>query len=1031
MPKKITIIAPKTNVSFPKLEQDVLKLWKKEGTFEQSLKQTKKGKRFTFYDGPPFATGLPHYGNLMQGIIKDTIPRFRTMQGRYVERRFGWDCHGLPVEYGLEKELGIKNRQEILEMGVGKFNDACRAIVLRYAGEWRAITERIGRWVDMDNDYKTMDPDYMESVWWVIKQLWEKGLLYEGRQSMHICPRCATPLSNFEVLQGYADRDDPAVYVKLPLRHDQDVSLLIWTTTPWTLPGNVLAAVNKHLTYVEVEHDGQRLVLAESRLAAVFPNNDYTLRRTLRAEELIGQQYEPPFPKRNLTGTSYEVVAADAVNADEGTGILHVAPAFGEEDMEIGKREQAAFIQHIDITGTITNEVPRYRGLQALDANQQIIADLKKSKRLLRSETIRHSYPHCWRCETPLLNFATKSWFVAVANIKPELLRTNEQITWLPESVKDGRFGKWLEAARDWSISRNRFWGNPLPIWRCPDGHLTVIGSLDELEKLSGKRPKDLHKQYVDKITFDCPECNGKATRIEDVLDCWFESGSMPYAKEHYPFQHKKEFEESFPADFIAEALDQTRGWFYTLHVLGVALFDSPTFKNVVSTGIIVAEDGQKMSKSKQNYPDPDKVLDKYGADALRLYILSSPVVRGDDLRFREKGLEEIQRNFVSTLYNVYSFFTTYAAVDEWSPPTKPSRQTNVLDQWVTSRLNSLTKETTEALEQNDLMTASRGLMSFLDELSNWYVRRSRRRFWKSDSDTDKEQAYATLYTVLTTFTRLAAPITPFITDHLYRELTGKSVHLAEWPTATGSKVDSDLERQMSVARQVVRLGLAARTQAGIKVRQPVAEATVVDRIKSGIVKNKSIVQLVSDELNVKKLAFITKESGFVKEVIQPVPSEVGPLFGREAQQVIEEIKAGKVQRKGQKVFVRGRELPEDAVRVTWAPVGDLVVESSADVVVAINPDLNEDLVDEGRARELIRAFQELRKSSGLDVSDRITATAETDNPDLERMLDAHHDLIATEILAQSLEQASSAGDNTKSVQIDDKTVSISLSKIS
>lgn len=1008
----------------------MLRTWKRERTFERSLSQTKRGKRFTFYDGPPFATGLPHYGHLLQGTIKDVIPRFRTMQGRYVERRFGWDCHGLPVEYELEKELGIKNRQEIVEMGVGKFNDACRKIVLRYTKEWEKSTTRLGRWVDFRNDYKTMDPDYMESTWWVLKQLWEKGLLYEGRRAMRICPRCATPLSNFEVSQGYADRDDPSVYVGLPLRSDPDVSLLVWTTTPWTLPGNVLAAVNKHLTYVEVETDrGRRYVLAESRLGSVFPNHDYALRRTLRAEELIGQQYEPPFPKRNLTGTSYEVVAADVVTADEGTGILHVAPAFGEEDMEIGQRENAAFIQHIDITGTVTDEAPRYRGLQALEANEPIIADLKKSGRLLRKEMVRHSYPHCWRCDTPLLNFATTSWFVAVTKLKPRLLEANERIDWTPAHVKHGRFGKWLEGARDWSISRNRFWGNPLPIWRCdgPDGsHLTVVGSRDELEALSGRRPKDLHKQYVDKITFPCPDCGAPATRIEDVLDCWFESGSMPYAKEHYPFEHRHDFRRLFPADFIAEGLDQTRGWFYTLHVLGAALFDSPAFLSVVITGLIQAEDGRKMSKRLNNYPEPGEIFDKYGADALRLYLMTEPIVRGDDLRFREKGVEEAMRNFSGTLYNVYSFFATNAAVDEWTPPAKPGRATGTLDRWIQSRLQSVTAEVTEALERNDLMTAGRGLIGFLDELSNWYVRRSRRRFRKSEDARDQARAYATLYEALTVFLRLAAPITPFIADHLYRQLTGESVHLAGWPKPRPAQVDRDLEDQMALAREVARLGLAARSTAKIKVRQPLSE------IFGPALKNKEVVQIVMDELNVKRYGDFKKVSGSFQTIAHPKPRVIAPLAGSDTQEVLRAVKAGKYKSNRDGTYAVGKlKLPADAIDVHYTRAGSQVVEGSSRATISLETKLDQALLDEGRAREIVRLFQELRKSSGLRVDDRITAQISTDDPDLERVLDAHADLIKGEALARSLELTPDTGDNAKPVTIDGKSLIISLTRAS
>lgn len=1019
------ITTPQTDVSFPQLEAETLKRWRTDDTFGASLRQTRNGKRFTFYDGPPFATGLPHYGHLLAGTVKDVIPRYQTMRGRYVERRFGWDCHGLPVEYELEKELGIKNRQEILEMGVGKFNEACRGIVLRYAKEWEKTTNRLGRWVDFENDYKTMDPDYMESIWWVVKQLWDKGLLYEGRRSMHICPRCATPLSNFEVGLGYADRTDPSVYVKFPLADGR--KLVAWTTTPWTLPGNVLLAVNPKLAYIQVTHGGEELIVVDSRVEATFPDGKYQVGKKLTASELVGLRYEPPFPIEDLEGTAYQVVADDAVTADEGTGILHVAPAFGEDDLRIGQREQAPVVQHIALTGEVIAPAPeKYRGTQALETNSGIVGDLKHAGRLLRKESVSHSYPHCWRCDTPLLNYAAKSWFVAVEKIREKLLETNQRINWVPDHVKQGRFGHGLQEAPDWSISRNRFWGNPLPIWKCPDGHVIVVGSREELKRLSGKAPDDLHKQFVDQISFDCPECGGTAERIEDVLDCWFESGSMPYAQLHYPFEHEQEFSERFPADFISEGLDQTRGWFYTLHVLAGALKDSPAYRNVLLTGLVMAEDGKKMSKRLKNYPEPSEMFDRFGADAVRLYLLGSPIVRGDNLNFSAKGVEEMQRTFSSTLYHAYVFFATYAAVDGWAPG-KPAKPTHLLDRWITSALASTRDEVTQALEEYDLMLATRSVLDFLDDLSNWYVRRSRRRFWKSEDDADKAAAYRTLYDVLVAFTRLAAPLAPFLTDHVHRQLTGESVHLADWPA--GGRVDEPLEARMQAAREVVSLGLAARSQASIKVRQPLREAKIVDRSKTGLSKDKELVRLVADELNVRDVTFTTERDGFVTRVAHPVPSVIGPAAGADAQTVITAVKSGEYEVTKTGVTVAGRRLPPEAVEISFEPTGEYVVEGNRRAVVGLDTTLDQGLRDEGRARELIRRFQELRKASGLAVSDRIEATVSTDDADLERAIDAHRDLIAQEILARSLEQGAAAGDNKQSVDIDGAAATIALRK--
>ena len=1021
---------PSPEISFPKLEKDVLAFWKKDRTFERSLEQTKQGKRFTFYDGPPFATGLPHYGHLLQATIKDIVPRFKTMQGRFVERRFGWDCHGLPVEYELEKELGIKTRQEILEMGVDKFNDACRGIVLRHAKDFEEATGRIGRWIDFENDYKTMDQDYMESVWWILKTLWDKDLLYEGRKSMHICPRCATPLSNFEVAQGYQDRQDPSVFVAFPLADDPEVSLVAWTTTPWTLPGNVLLALNPNVTYVEVTHRDKRFVVARSRVDAVFGQSGYETKRTWKASELSGKRYEPPFPVANLKGKHYEVVTSGVVSDEEGTGVLHVAPAFGEDDMALGEKEKAAFIQHITINGQLTDPFPRHHDKTALEANQPLIAELKKSGRLLRKETITHAYPHCWRCDTPLLNYALTTWFVAVTKLKEKLQSENKQIGWTPAHIRDGRFGKWLEGARDWAISRNRFWGNPVPIWRCGKDHLRVVGSLDELEELSGERPADLHKQFVDKITFPCPDCKGEMRRIEDVLDCWFESGSMPYGSQHYPFEHEKEFAQKFPADFIAEGLDQTRGWFYTLHVLGVAVKDSRAYENVVTTGLVLAEDGKKMSKSLQNFPDPKKIFGEYGADALRLYLMLSPIVRGDDLRFSEKDVAEVTRNFNLTLWNTYSFLTTYAAVDGWEPVPVSGKSAHVLDRWILSRLQTLTSEVTDALNQFDLMRAARSLLAFLDECSNWYVRRSRRRFWKSEDDADKRAAYATLYEVLTTFCRLAAPFTPFISEKLYRDLTGEdSVHLTTWPKPSLKRQDVALEKQMSAARRIVSLGLAARSGASIKLRQPLSEVRVVERVSHGIRANAEIVDIIRDELNVKAVRFTKPGDQFVREVAHPEPTVIGPALGKDAQRVIAAIKKGEYERKGKKVVVGPYQLPEDAVRLTYEPAEQFSVESDSDFVVGLETSLTDELRGEGTAREVVRAFQELRKASGLAVEDRIVATYQTDDSSLRNAIGAHQDLIASEILARSLESAEPAGKNKDSLTIDGRAVVIGIRK--
>ena len=1012
------IAKPVPNVSFPSVEADILKQWETEQTFQQSLDQTADGNRFTFYDGPPFATGLPHYGHLLQGTIKDVVPRFRTMQGYAVERRFGWDTHGLPVEYELEKEQGISSRQEILEMGVDAFNEACRSIVLRHTGEWQRITERLGRWIDFDNAYRTLDPGFMESVWWVVKTLWEKDLLYEGKKAMQICPRCATPLSNFEVSQAYTDRTDDTAYAIFPLVNDPR-KLVAWTTTPWTLPANILLAVGPKLKYVEVEYDGDTYVVAQERVTATF-GEGARIGKVVKPTELIGKRYEALFSQGELDGKHYEVVGADAVTDDEGTGILHVAPAFGEEDLAIGEHEGAAFFQHIDITGQVTAAVPQYEGKSALAANESILADLKHAGRLLRHETISHSYPHCWRCGTPLLNFATASWFVAVTKLKGRLLEENQQVVWTPSHLKDGRFGKWLEGARDWSISRNRFWGNPLPIWRCGNGHLTVIGSRDELEKLSGARPQDLHKHHVDQITFDCPECGGEAKRIEDVLDCWFESGSMPYAKVHYPFEHANDFANFFPADFIAEGIDQTRGWFYTLHVLGVALMDSRAYHHVVTTGTILAEDGQKMSKSKQNYPDPAQVFKEHGADAMRLYLLSSPVVRGDDIRFSGGEVGELSRRFLGTLYNSYVFLATYLPPD-WKPATTPMTPVHLMDRWLSTRVAAAIQTVTDALETNQLMEAAREVVAVVDDLSNWYIRRSRRRFSRNPDLTDQTQAFQTLYEALLTLCRLSAPLTPFLTDHLHRQLTGTSVHLAKWPDAP-TKLDTRILSEMAAARETVRLGLAARASAKLRVRQPLAAAY------GPSLTDPEIVETILAELNVKEYHTFEEASGDFTTQAHPDPKMVAAIAKDRTQQILQAIKDGNFTTEPSGTHRVGKlSLPAEAIELRYLPSSGFAIESSATTHIALATDLTDELRQEAAARELIRAFQELRKDTGLAVTDQIAAGIEADSDTVKRLLESHQDLIQTEIGARSLEYGNRAGDNVSEVELDGSVVTISL----
>jgi isoleucyl-tRNA synthetase len=873
-----------SKVNFPRIEEKILHFWKKNKIFEKSITQGPKEREFVFYDGPPFATGLPHYGHIVPGTMKDIIPRYWTMKGYRVERRFGWDCHGLPVEYEMEKELRISGKREIEEMGVDKFNKACRGIVLRYAKEWEWIVPRLGRWVDFKNHYRTMDPEYMESIWWVFKTLWEKGLIYEGYKSVHLCPRCATPLSNFEVAQGYKDKTDKSVVVKFQLEHQPNTFILAWTTTPWTLPGNILLAINPRVDYVEVQKNKEKYILARDRVKEVFGGGNLSLKK-ISARELVGQKYKPLFEITKRSKKAYELVRADFVSTEEGTGVVHIAPAFGEDDLLIGQKEKVDFTQYIDVNGRVTAVLPEFRGISVFKLNEKVTEYLSKKGMLFSSLDIVHSYPHCWRCDTPLLNYAMKSWFVKATKIKDKLIANNQKIHWIPLHIRDGRFGRWLEGIRDWAISRNRYWGTPLPVWRCDkSGEIEVLGSISELEKKADVKLDDLHLHKIQKITWVNPKTGGTMYLSGEVLDCWFESGSMPYASNHYPFENKEKFEGNFPADFIAEGIDQTRGWFYTLHVLATALFGKPAFKNCATHGVVLAEDGSKMSKRKRNYPDPMEIVKKYGADALRFYLMASPVVRGEDLRFSEKGVANVVRSHFLILWNIYRFFVTYSNVDKWRPkqPLSINKQLSVLDKWILSRIHETVLNTTYALEDYDIFVALKNLPPLIKDLSTWYVRSSRERVGPTaQNEEDKNICFATLYTALITLSKLLAPFVPFLAEELYQNLkvagsrsqlvgdnppratrrVPSSVHLSSWPKANESLIDKKLEERMSLVRKICELGHAERKRLGIKVRQPLRRAKCKLQRARLLEGDKELTDLIKRELNLKEIEFVESET--------------------------------------------------------------------------------------------------------------------------------------------------------------------------
>ncbi|MFA5109639.1 MAG: isoleucine--tRNA ligase [Patescibacteria group bacterium] len=889
--------------SFPQMEERVLKFWESADIFNKTLQKDAPQGDYVFYDGPPFATGSPHYGHIVGSIMKDVVPRYQTMRGYHVDRKWGWDCHGLPIENIVEKELGTKTKKEIEALGVGKFNDLCRKSVLTYVDEWQKVIRRLGRWADMENSYKTMDLNFMDSIWWSFKQLWDKGLIYKDYRSMHICPRCETTLSQSEVSEGYRDIKDLSATVKFKLVAGQKIGdfitddntyILAWTTTPWTLVGNVALAVGKEIEYVlvpgfllnagikkitggedlaPVEGQSESYILAKERVNEVFKDKEPKISSEFRGSNLIGKSYKSLFSyysddeslKNHANG--WKIYAGDFVTTTDGTGVVHIAPAFGEDDMNLGKANNLPFIQHVGLDGLIKKEAKDFAGknisLRAKNKPEEIREiDLEIVKflgaKIFKSEKYAHSYPHCWRCDTPLINYATSSWFVGVTKIKEQLLASAKHINWSPDYLKEGRFGNWLEGARDWSISRQRFWASAIPIWECACGERQVIGGVAELEKLTSQKITDIHKDKVDPLTFKCQKCGGEMKRVPDVLDCWFESGSMPFAQLHYPMENKEKFDNNFPAQFIAEGIDQTRCWFYYLHVIAGGIFDCHSFQNVIANGIVLAEDGKKMSKRLKNYPDPLLVMEKYGSDALRAYLVSAPVMQAENLNFSEKGVQESLRKNVMVLWNVYKFYEMFAA--DTKEKTKASESQKVLDQWILAKLNLLIKEITISLEAYNLPKALRPITEFIDELSTWYLRRSRDRF-KSDDEGDKRAALATTKYILTQLAKLLAPFMPFMAENLWQKVSGhdfqdesQSVHLENWPEIGGLSAEQDKAlTQMEIVRRIAELGLAKRDEAGIKIRQMLAKITV-----KGVEKlAPEYRELITDELNIRTVEFI------------------------------------------------------------------------------------------------------------------------------------------------------------------------------
>jgi len=838
---------------FSEKEAEILKFWQENKIFEKSLKKDSPKGDYVFYDGPPFATGTPHYGHIVASLMKDVVPRFWTMNGYHVERKWGWDTHGLPIENLIEKEKNIESKKDIVEkIGVKVFNQACHASVMKYADVWEKFIPKMGRWVDMEHDYKTMDLNYMESIWWVFKTLYEKDLIYEGYKTMHICPRCETTLSQSEVTEGYKDVTEISVTIKFELVGQPGTYVLAWTTTPWTLPGNVGLAVGENIDYVKVKtKDGNYLILGKERLEIL--DEDYEIVEEMKGKKLKGLSYKPLYEIKELQNeNSYKIILADFVTTEDGTGVVHTAVMYGEDDYRAGMAAGLPAVHTVGEDGKFLNIVPKFSGKFVKSAEKDIISDLKERNLLFATQEFTHSYPFCWRCETPLLNYATSSWFVKVTEIKDKALKLAKEIYWFPPHLKEGRFGNWLEGAKDWSISRQRFWGSVIPVWKCECGEEIVFGSIKDLEKASGQKIIDLHKHVIDEIKVNCPKCKKEVSRIPDVLDCWFESGSMPYAQVHYPFENQDWFEDNFPAEFIAEGVDQTRAWFYYLHIIATAIMGKPAFKNVIANGIVLAEDGKKMSKRLKNYPEPDLVVNQYGADAMRYYLLTSPVMAAETLNFSEDGVKEALQKNIMLVGNVLSFYLMYQKENPRAEIKNPKSK-NILDKWIVAKLNVLNKEVTERMKEYDLVRATRPLGEFINELSTWYLRRSRGRFKEGDRD-----GIETLGYVLLEFSKLAAPFIPFTAESIYRKICNnkESVHLEDWSEFNKKAIDEKLLSEMQLVRQIVEQGLACRAQEAIKIRQPLSSYATSLTKKL----DKDLVKIILEELNVKELILGSEE---------------------------------------------------------------------------------------------------------------------------------------------------------------------------
>lgn len=1004
-----------TDLKFVEREREVEKFWRENHIFEKSIEDRKDAPTYMFYDGPPTANGKPHIGHALTRVIKDMIPRYRTMKGYKVPRKAGWDTHGLPVEIEVEKELGINGKEQIEKYGVAPFIEKCKESVWKYKSMWEQFSDVIGFWADMDDPYVTYHNSYIESEWWALKQIWDKGLLYKGFKVVPYCPRCGTPLSSHEVAQGYKDVKERSAIVRFK-KKNENVYFLAWTTTPWTLPSNVALCVNPDEDYVKVVQGDYTYILASALVETVL-KEDYTVLETYKGKELEGIEYEPLWGELNVKGKAWYVVCDNYVTLTDGTGIVHIAPAFGEDDSRIGRNYNLPFVQLVDAQGNLTKET-KWAGVFVKDADKLILKDLEENGKLFDAPVFEHSYPHCWRCNTPLIYYARESWYIKMTGVKEDIIRNNNTINWIPESIGKGRFGDWLENIQDWAVSRNRYWGTPLNVWICDCGHMHSIGSIEELKSMSKNCPDniELHRPYIDAVTITCPECGKEMRRTPEVLDAWFDSGSMPFAQHHYPFENKEKFEAQFPADFISEAVDQTRGWFYSLLAISTLIFNRAPYKNVIVMGHVQDEDGQKMSKSKGNAVDPMDALNKFGADAIRwyFYVNSAPWLPN---RFHDKAVEEGQRKFLGTLWNTYAFYVLYADIDNFDP-TKYSLdydKLSVMDRWLLSKLNTLVKTVDEYLGNYKITETARALQSFTDDMSNWYVRRCRERFWAKGMEQDKINAYMTLYTALITLSKIAAPMIPFMTEEIYQNLVRsvdknapESIHLTDFPKVNEEFIDKDLEVSMDEVLDIVVLGRAARNSANIKNRQPIGNMYV----KAENVLSPFYVEIIEDELNVKSVEFKDDVEEFVSYSFKPQLKTVGPKYGKllnkirealtnlDGHKAMQELNTDGVLNfdfNGEKAVLGREDLLIDTVKND-----NFVTEADNKVTVVLDIRLDDELLEEGFVRELISKIQTMRKEAGFEVVDHIVLS-QSGNDRISDIIKKNEAVIKNDTLADDI----------------------------